>query len=241
MLRWSHLVGDHLFYFGATDLASVCSLCQERVSPSCPGFGSAPRAHADREHRLRHIEHPLFECPGILGPGGPLAVKLLRDDLFSACSGSDHASAVLLATFPSDRTPVAAATACPVPPRPCCCTGTSPPPWRMKLQCVALVAALLLGVSSAACTRLPPSESLLASLHLPAPSSVHSWLLCLRLSSLSAPTLLPAPAPVLHMSAPVRRGAMADARLDLACHLIFLFLFLSQTAPPTIQHPSHHN
>ena len=48
------------------------------------------------------------------------------------------------------------------------------PPWRMKLQCLALVEAFLLGVSTAASTRLPPSESVLASLHLPAWSSVHS-------------------------------------------------------------------
>ena len=34
--------------------------------------------------------------------------------------------------------------------------------------------------------------------------------------SLSAPALLPAPAPVLHMSAPVRRGAVADGRLGSA-------------------------
>ena len=115
LVRSSHVVGEHLFYFGATTVASSCSLCQERISPACPDFGSASRAQADREHRWRHIEHLLFECPGILGPGGTLAVKLLRDDHFRACSGSDHASAVLLAVLPSDRTPVVAATACLVP------------------------------------------------------------------------------------------------------------------------------
>ena len=81
------------------------------------------------------------------------------------------------------------------------------PPWRMKLQCLARVAVFLLGVSSAACTRLPPSASVLASLHLPAWSSVHSWLLRLRFGSVSAPALLPAPALVWHMSV---------AHLDLA-------------------------
>ena len=140
-----------------------------------------------------------------------------------ACFGSDHASAVLLAAFPSDRTPVA--TAClprlvsfrsssclllpwdPPPPS---------PPWRMELQCVSLVAAFLLGVSSAACTRLPPSESVLASLRLPDWSSVHSWLLCLRSGPLSAPAVLPAPTPVLHISSPVCRGAVANAGLGSA-------------------------
>ena len=107
-LRSSRLIGDHLVGFGATAAVYACSLCQERVFPSCPDFGSTPRAPADREHRWRHIEHLLFECPGILGAGGTLAVNLLRDDLFRACFGSDHASAVLLAAFPSDRTPVVA-------------------------------------------------------------------------------------------------------------------------------------
>ena len=86
----------------------------------------------------------------------------------------------------------------------------------MKLQCVSLIAAFLLGVSSAVCTRLPPSLSVLACLRLPTWSSAHSWLLCLRSGPLSAPALLPAPTPVLHMSAPLRRRAVADARLRLA-------------------------
>ena len=146
-----------------------------------------------------------------------MAVTILRDDLLKACSASDHASTVLLAACPSDCTPVVAATACLAPflLDPAAALGR-PPPWRMKMQFVSLVAAFLLGVSSAACTRLPPSESMLASLRLPAWSSVHLWLLCLRSGSLSAPALLPAPTPVLHMSAPVRWDAVADARLGLA-------------------------
>ena len=189
-----------------------CQRAYDRQHPT--GKVRYPRAHADREHRWRHIEHLLFECPGILGTGGVLAVTLLRDDLFKACFESEHASAVLLAAFPSGRTPVVAATACLVPflLDPAAALGR-PPPWRMKLQCVSLVAAFLLGVSSAACTRLPPSETVLASLCLPAWSSVHSWLLCLRSGPLSASALLPAPTAVLHMSAPVRRGTVADARL----------------------------
>ena len=81
-LRSSHLIGDHLFDFGATAAFYACSLCQERVFPSCLDFGSVPRARADREHRWRHIGHLLFESPGILGSGGALAVILLRDNLF---------------------------------------------------------------------------------------------------------------------------------------------------------------
>ena len=107
-----------------------------------------------------------------------MAVTVLRDDLFNACFWSDHGSAVLLAAFPSDRAPVVATTACLVPflLDPAAALGRHPP-WRMKLQCVSLVAVFLLGLSSAACTRLPPSESVLVSLRLPAWSSVHSWLL----------------------------------------------------------------
>ena len=142
--------------------------------------------------------------------------QLLRDDLFWACSGFDHVTAEFLATFASDRTLDVAATACLIPflLDPAAALGR-PPPWRMKWQCLALVAAFLLGVASAACTRLPPSASVLASLHLPAWLSVHSWLLRLRFGSVPAPALLPAPAPVLHMSGPVRRGTVANARLGL--------------------------
>ena len=152
------------------------------VFPSCPDFGSAPRAHADREHRWHHIEHLMFECPCVLGTGGTLAVTLLRDDLLKACCGSDHATAVLLAAFPPDRTLVVAATACLVPflLDPAAALGR-PPPWRMKLQCVCLVAAFLLGVPSAACTRLPPSESVLAGLRRPSVRgcSAYGPVLCL--------------------------------------------------------------
>ena len=37
-------------------------LCHDHIFPSCPDFGSAPRAQAAREHRWRHTEHLLFEC-----------------------------------------------------------------------------------------------------------------------------------------------------------------------------------
>ena len=83
--------------------------------PSCPDFGSAPQAWAIREHKWCHIVHLLFGCRGIPGLGGSLAVTLLRDYLFKAGSGSDHARAVLLSTFPSNRTPAVAAPACMVP------------------------------------------------------------------------------------------------------------------------------
>ena len=69
-LRSSRLVGDHLSHFGATDVAPACSSFQDRVFPSCPDFGSGPRAHAVRERRRRHIAYLLFECPRISGLGG---------------------------------------------------------------------------------------------------------------------------------------------------------------------------
>ena len=50
-------------------------------------------------------------------------------------------------------------------------------PWHMKMQWVALVAAILFGVPAAMCTRQLPSASMFKSLRLPARSSVHSWLL----------------------------------------------------------------
>ena len=43
-LRSSRLVGDHRFDCGTTAVASACCLCQDRVFPSRPDFGSAPRA-----------------------------------------------------------------------------------------------------------------------------------------------------------------------------------------------------
>ena len=133
------------------------------------------------------------------------------------CSGSDHAEAVLLAAFPTSCIPVDAATACVVLFLfdPAAALGRMSP-WHMKLQCLDLVAAFLRGVSSAVCTREPPTASMLARFRLPAWSSVHPWLLRLRTGSDFAPERLPAPDPVLQVSAPVHRGAVADARLDQA-------------------------
>ena len=61
-----------------------------------------------------------------------------------------------------------------------------------------------------------PDASMLARFSLPAWSSVRAWLLRLRAVFDFAPAHLPAADPVLHMSTPVRRGAVADARLGLA-------------------------
>ena len=214
-LHSSHLHGDHCLDFGVTAVAAACSLCHDNVFPSCPDFGSAPRAQAAREHRWRHTEHLLFECQCFPGLDSSVALALLRDDLFRACSGSDRAEAVLLAPFPTSRIPIVAATACVVPflLDPAAALDRMSP-WHMKLQCLDNVAAFLLGVSPAVCTRQPPTASMLAHFHLPAWSSVHACLLRLRTASDFAPARLPAPDPVLHVSAPVRRGA--DARLGLA-------------------------
>ena len=216
-LRSSHLVGDHCLDFGVTAVAAACSLCHDHVFPLCPDFGSALGAQAAREHRWRHIEYLLFECQCIPGLDGSVALALLRCDLFRACSGSDHAEAVLLSAFPTSGVPVVAATACVVPflLDPAAALGLMSP-WRVKLRCLDLVGAFLLGVSTAVCTRQPPTASELARFSLPAWSSVHAWLLRLRTVFDFAPAHLPAPDPVLHLSALVRRGAVADARLGLA-------------------------
>ena len=128
-------------------------------SPRVRNFGSAPRAQAAREHRWRHIEYLLFECQCIPGLDGSIALALLRCNLFRVCSGSDHAQAVLLAAFPTSRIPVVAATACVVP---FLLDLGRMSPWHMKLRCLDPVAAFLLGVSTAVCTRQPPAASVVA-------------------------------------------------------------------------------
>ena len=124
---------------------------------------------------------------------------------------------MLVAAFLSGRIPVVAATACVVSLLlgPAAALGRMSP-WHVTLQCLDLVAAFLLGVSSAVCTRQPLTASMLARFRLPAWSSVHAWLIRLRTGSDFAPARSLAANPVLHVSAPVRRGAVADARLGLA-------------------------
>ena len=126
---------------------------------------------------------------------------------------------MLLAAFPAGLIPIDAATACVVPflLEPAAALGRMSP-WHMKLLCLDLVAAFLLGVSSAVCTRQPPTASVLtlARFHLPAWSSVHAWMLRLRTGADFSPEHLPAPDPVLHVSAVVRTGAVANARLGVA-------------------------
>ena len=150
-------------------------------------------------------------------PSSGMTSSKKADEEFRVCSGSDHAEAVLLAAFPTSRIPGVAATACVVP----FLLDAADPLGRMSalhtnLQCLDLVAAFLLGVSSAVCTRPPPTASMLARFCLPTWSSVHTCLLRLRTRSDFAPTRLPAPDSVVHVCAPVRRGAAADARLGLA-------------------------
>ena len=65
------------------------------------------------------------------------------------------------------------------------------------------------------CAHASPRPRLLTHFRLPAWSSIHAWLLCLRTGSDFATERLPTPDPVLHMSALVRRRAVADTRLGL--------------------------
>ena len=98
--------GIRFFEFGDTAVATTCSFCQDHVFPFCPDFGYAPRAHAAREHRWRHMEHRLFKCPGVSGLDSCMAITLLRDDICRACSRSGHAEAVLRVAFPSSHVPL---------------------------------------------------------------------------------------------------------------------------------------
>ena len=88
---------------------------------------------------------------------------------------------MLLAAFPSSCIPAVAATACVVPflhdPA---AALVRMPPWHTKLQCLDLVAAFLLGVSSAVCTRQPPTASVLARFRLPA-WPLQSCVICMLL------------------------------------------------------------
>ena len=60
--------------------------------------------------RWRHIEHLLLSFRCTPGRDSYVAITLLQDDLFRACSGSDHTEAVLLAAFLSSRIPDVATT-----------------------------------------------------------------------------------------------------------------------------------
>ena len=90
-------------------------------------------------------------------------------------------------------------------------------PRHVKLQCLGLIAAFLCRLRCAP-ARPRPRLCWHAFACLPGPPSMHAWLLRLwiQIGSDFAPERLPAPDPVMHVSAPVRRGAVADARLGLA-------------------------
>ena len=79
--------------------------------------------------------------------------------------------------------------------------------YGLKLQCLDLVAAFLLGVSSAVCTCQPPTTSMFARFRLPAWSSARAWLLRLQTGSDFDPARLPTPDPVC-MCPPLFLGAL---------------------------------
>ena len=96
-------------------------------------FGSAPivaSSQATMELRWSHIDHLLFEFPGVRVLDKQVTITLLRDDHFRTSSGPEHAEAVMLPAFPSCHVHVV--DCChglsgPVPARPCCCPAPSPP------------------------------------------------------------------------------------------------------------------
>ena len=105
----------------------------------------------------------------------PLSRLPFRDDLFRVCAGTVHAAAVLLAAFPSSHVPTVAAKACLAAflLDPAAALGRHS---AYEVAVLDLVAAFLLGVSSAVCTRQPPTASTLARFRLPAwPPFARGW------------------------------------------------------------------
>ena len=94
-------------------------------------------------------------------------------------------------------------------------------PWRVKSQRLGLVAAFSLGVSSAVCTRHPPTAFMLGRFRLAAWSSVHACLLRLRTEPDSAPVRLPAHDPGFHVS----EGALLPMPAWVWRDVRFLFFF----------------
>ena len=153
-----HILSEIIFLtLGSPLLPPRAVPARTTFPPSYPDSGSAPRAHADREHRWRHSK--LFTFTFTSNTCGLNARVSWAWEAHWRLSFSGMTSlGRVLDLIMQQR---------------CClqrfllivpllCQ------WPPQLQCLAPVAAFLLGVSTAACTRLPPSALLLASLHLPA-------------------------------------------------------------------------
>ena len=65
------------------------------------GFQGVGLRKSQRYHKhFRHIEHLLFDCPGGSGMGRPMAMALLRADLFRVCAWFVPAGAAPHVAFP---------------------------------------------------------------------------------------------------------------------------------------------
>ena len=129
-----------------------CALCGTPVYSSAEDFGAAHEV----EHRWRHIEHLLFSCPCITVPvsRAPLAVDVLRCDLYRATVGDPCARRVVAEAFPAGPSGAAVAAACSVPfcldpvkslrSSPGACGST-------VARCSRIVAVYLLGVAARVC------------------------------------------------------------------------------------------
>ena len=133
-----------------------------------------------------------------------------------ACAVCTQAEAVSHAVFPDASISVDVASACLVPflLDPVAALGHHTP-GVVKHQCQRLVAAFLLGVSCVVCTRQPLPAPVLCGLCLPEFSALKSWLHWAAPLPAASPVAVPPSAPVLHISLPTGRGAVADARLRL--------------------------
>ena len=96
--------------------------------------------------------------------------------------------------------------------------GRHPPGCEVSLpasSCSVPAARRLLDASCVGCTRKPLHAAVLRSLCLPEWSVLKSWLHRVAPLPAAFPVVVPPSAPVLDLSSPTCRGAVADARLGL--------------------------
>ena len=204
-LRSSHLPGDYAVRYGDARSPHACLLCECEVYEAHAGLCVAD----PREHRWRHIEHLLLSCPCVHPPEVCRGASCLRSDLLRAVDGDVAARAVVDRAFPATPDCDGVLTACTVPflldPAAALPSCVSQP---ARGLCCRLVAAFLAGTGSRISALCSSEPVAVPPVWLPRWARLRVWSsdLCALLEV----------ACVDRSSAPVRRGAVADARLGLA-------------------------